>query len=483
MRMKLEDVLSRLKADIRKKKTTLKLDLETMSLKAVNDVQGVDMSKAHISRDHWDKGNDNVLRESTTVRYEAARIIKKSSTIKEERKVIHQQCSVDVVEACGVHAEKVKAISKEIEIKLIKSRDELQKAKVSAKHLEREIASKEAPLKLARQRLAHREKRPPEETVRDLAEEKLVEEVNTHMDGLQDMKNRLILTNCIVNDLTMVKNDIKEELASKNGACDTDDECVRLQAIIQGGPPFDLGEDDASLVKEGGQGTTTTSRPVTSSGREKSRSRVTPRPPTGGSRALGATGRIDLGATGRSGLGQTQRSLGTTQALAESQAAINRMRHVKPPSTARSARPAAAYESDLGATQRSLTKPHGSRPGTSRPGTGMRMTPRSQHNIGELSRIHTPVERPQTSRVHHENRPKKTKAFNSNDLQKWRAKRNDGAEDLAIVREMKRWGPLSTRDAPHLSKVSRGRVLASGNGRKPVSRGPWNAQAPLAVFD
>ena len=45
MRMKLEDVLRRLKTDIRKKKDTLKLDLEVMNLKAVNGGEGVDNSK------------------------------------------------------------------------------------------------------------------------------------------------------------------------------------------------------------------------------------------------------------------------------------------------------------------------------------------------------------------------------------------------------------------------------------------------------
>ena len=174
---------------------------------------------------------------------------------------------------------------------------------------------------------------------------------------------------------------------------------------------------------------------------------------------------------------------------------INPPRHCKPPSTARSSRRlAGAYENDLGGTQSSLEPQAGpkkaaSRPATGRPGTGRTpLTPRGRQNLSELARVHTPEVRPQTSRPLRQaggaaKQARRDQAFNTNMLKEWRQVRDAGQPALDIARKQQMYGPLTTRTPPVSKLVSKKRVLASAGRPKQVSRGPWQAQAPLVVFD
>ena len=204
--------------------------------------------------------------------------------------------------------------------------------------------------------------------------------------------------------------------------------------------------------------------------------------------------------------GSTTGSLGsycTTGPSYESQfiaEGINPVRHCKPPSTARSSRrpPPLKYDNDLGGTQ--SLKPPTSRPGTGRSAAASRpgppMTSRARSNISELSKMHTPEpsQRPHTSRVHVPQGGATTgsqqrlmqqaqASFNSKKLKEWRRARDAGKDGLHRARKQQMYGPLTTRTPPVNKRVPRNKMLASAGRAKVVSRGPWQAQAPLVVFD
>jgi len=170
------------------------------------------------------------------------------------------------------------------------------------------------------------------------------------------------------------------------------------------------------------------------------------------------------------------------------------LRHVKPPSTARSMMSTQQYDPDLGGTQ-SLRGTHRSlgsrahRSMASPMGSGA-MTPRAQGLLAELSRVHTPLHQrvgtssrppshhhpPKTARPREERRSGQPRPegspFNSEKLNSYRSHQKEISEKMHQQQQSGASIPV-----PVMSKVSRGRML--GKKVKPVSRGPWGSCAPL----
>lgn len=178
----------------------------------------------------WTKFSNDNIRHSQNMRANSIRLREEAESLFETLSDQMWEQLTNTNLAFNARVSEVTDVKNKLQTQLAKTLQEIFQAENTIMLLERAIAAKECPLKVAQTRLECRTRRPNVELCRDIPHFKLVNEVFTIDDTLQTLKLRLRETQDTLQLLVMTKCRLEHELAIKaNTLCIDKEKCMGMR--------------------------------------------------------------------------------------------------------------------------------------------------------------------------------------------------------------------------------------------------------------
>ncbi|XP_014705414.1 tektin-5 [Equus asinus] len=224
-----------LERDLEDKSTAQFIDEKCFNLRNTSDCisffHGVEKVDGTISvPETWTKFSNDNIRHSQNMRANSIRLREEAENLFETLSDQMWKQFTNTNLAFNARVSEVTDVKNKLQTQLAKTLQEIFQAENTIMLLERAIAAKECPLKVAQTRLECRTRRPNVELCRDIPHFKLVNEVFTIDDTLQTLKLRLRETQDTLQLLVMTKCRLEHELAIKaNTLCIDKEKCMGMR--------------------------------------------------------------------------------------------------------------------------------------------------------------------------------------------------------------------------------------------------------------
>lgn len=224
-----------LERDLEDKSRAQFIDEKCFNLRNTSDCisffHGVEKVDGTISvPETWTKFSNDNIRHSQNMRANSIRLREEAESLFETLSDQMWEQFTNTNLAFNARVSEVTDVKNKLQTQLAKTLQEIFQAENTIMLLERAIAAKECPLKVAQTRLECRTRRPNVELCRDIPHFKLVNEVFTIDDTLQTLKLRLRETQDTLQLLVMTKCRLEHELAIKaNTLCIDKEKCMGMR--------------------------------------------------------------------------------------------------------------------------------------------------------------------------------------------------------------------------------------------------------------
>lgn len=229
------DAQHALERDLEDKNSAQFIDEKCFNLRNTSDCisffHGVEKIDGMISvPETWAKFSNDNIRHTQNMRASSTRLREEADNLFETLSDQMWKQFTTTNLAFNTRISEVTDVKNKLQTQLAKTLQEIVQAENTIMLLERSIAAKECPLKVAQTRLECRTRRPNVELCRDIPQFKLMNEVFTIDDTLQTLKLRLRESRDMLQLLVMTKCRLEHELSIKASTlCIDKDKCMGMR--------------------------------------------------------------------------------------------------------------------------------------------------------------------------------------------------------------------------------------------------------------